>query len=183
MPNDYSRFYALVKELNMPEDVWRGLISQFSHKNSNSIRELLRNERWALEKHLQSLVNAQKNKQRKAAEKQAESEPISTDQQRKKLFSLLFELKWTTPEGRIDWPRFNRFTRSAKCSVASKMIDSYTQKELSKLIGIFEGMEHNNTLQQGRNAVKELKQELGFTSAESSTSNNPVNPDSDKKKL
>lgn len=159
MPNaQYARFFYLAKELGLDEDSYRPIIGQYTNSGSTSLKDLKRQQYFDLCSSLQNEVNKLKHsKPQQAQQPQPDTLPM-----RRKVCSLLHELGWEQPGGRIDWKRFNQFTRHSKSPVASRMLDAYDSKELQKLINCMEGMLKNNTLQQGREGVRELKQELNF---------------------
>lgn len=64
--------------------------------------------------------------------------PKEGDKQRKKILSIVHELGWETPTGKIDWNALNPYL--LKYGYLHKAFNDYTPKELPKLVTQFENL-------------------------------------------
>lgn len=114
------RLHTIVGKLGIDSEMKAELVNVITNGRSSSTKDLTHLECDALIKNLQVSV------------------PKAGDKQRKKILSIVHELGWETPTGKIDWNALNPYL--LKYGYLHKAFNDYTPKELPKLVTQFENL-------------------------------------------
>ena len=110
------------------------------------------------------LTPATRAQRMSAAERKAWREHLATVpqiiNQRKKVYAILYDLRWTQPDGRLDFDLFNAWI--AKKGVVKGDLRDMNTDDLMDLIRQMEGVRVNNRNADAGRAVAKLKEELGL---------------------
>lgn len=122
-PDQNRQLHTLLGKLSIDAEVKQELVYEFTAGRETSSSKMEVKECQALINHLNHIVKHGGDK---------------TDKQRKKILSICYEMNWTVEGGRIDWPRLNAFL--LKSGYLKKELNTYTAKELPKLVSQFENL-------------------------------------------
>jgi hypothetical protein len=114
------RFNTIISKLGIDKEGKEDLVYNITQGRATSSKDLTHLECDKLIKNLQPNVL------------------IEGDKQRKKILSIVHELGWETPTGKIDWNALNPYL--LKYGYLHKLFNDYTPNELPKLVTQFENM-------------------------------------------
>ena len=118
-----SRLHLLIGQLNIDKESKEDLVYQFTSGRETSSSKLEFKECQALIDHLGSLTKESFG---------------PGDKMRKKILSIVHELGWETPTGRIEWKSLNEYL--AKYGYLHKALNDYEYNELPTLVTQFENL-------------------------------------------
>ncbi len=118
-----SRLHLLLGKLNVEKETKEDLVYQFTSGRETSSSKLEFKECQALIDHLGRLTKQTFD---------------SGDKMRKKILSVVHELGWETPSGKIDWKSLNEYL--LKFGYLHKTLNDYEYKELPTLVTQFENL-------------------------------------------
>lgn len=119
-----ARLHFLTGQLNIDKEMKEDLVYQFTNGRETSSAKMDIRECQALINHLGSLNKENSDK---------------GDKMRKKILSIVHELGWETPTGKIDWKRLNDYLN--KYGYLHKHLNDYQYHELPKLVTQFENLQ------------------------------------------
>jgi len=114
------RLHTIIGKLGITPEIKEELVYNITQGRASSTKDLTHLECDTLIKTLQPNV------------------PIEGDKQRKKILSIVHELGWETPTGKIDWNTLNPYL--LKYGYLHKSFNDYTPKELPTLVTQFENL-------------------------------------------
>ena len=111
--------------LGIDSDHKADLVQEASEGRTSSSAELSSEECQRLINHLQTMVNDQNRN-------------TPENRMRRKVISIVHELRWKTPDGKIDYKRLDAWM--LKYSYLHKKLNSYSAAELPALVTQFDNM-------------------------------------------
>jgi hypothetical protein len=132
------KFNALLRQLNLGEEIKRSLILQYTNNRSDRTNDMFFDEGHDMITYLQALVTGNP-KIKKSQDKEA------GQRMRRKIISLTYQLGWTDVEDgkiKVDMDRLNAFLveRGAVRGPKIKTINDYNNGDLRTIVTQFEQM-------------------------------------------
>jgi hypothetical protein len=127
------KFNALLRNLGLEDDDKRGIIASFTNGRTSKTKEMLYVEAKAMLQHLSALAPYVQSEESAAARVREKENKM-----RKKVIAIAYQLGWTTPQGKCDYARLDRFIAARPVTPGATSLNQYTAADLPKLINQFE---------------------------------------------
>ena len=135
-PEQSRNLHRLIRKLNIDKEVKEELVYEYSEGRTSSSTGLKIYEADKLIEHLKKLERELDLKTQANKVSGLPSYDTPENKQRRKIFAICHEMRWTYTEGKVDKKRLNEWM--LKYSYLHKPLNKYELLELPKLITQFE---------------------------------------------